>query len=256
MQENQSSDNRTSADVLRGRHRAPEKSNHRRAYVASVAVALAGFGLAALAATSGDTGHGRPEPAAVALEEQSRADAAERADRSERNEATPAAPEQTLPAPSPTQASAEPSPPAPSKAATPAPTRKPAWVNPMPGARTTSCYGPRWGTLHAGIDLAAPENTPIVAAGAGTVTITGWAYTGYGISVVINHGNGILTHYAHMNKSNVRVGQRVSAGDLIGWEGSTGDSTGPHLHFEVHKGMWNQVNPGPWMRTRGINLGC
>jgi murein DD-endopeptidase MepM/ murein hydrolase activator NlpD len=54
----------------------------------------------------------------------------------------------------------------------------------------------------------------------------------------------------------VLPGQKVKAGQLIGHEGSTGDSTGPHLHFEVHQGLWNQVNPAPFMRSRGVNLGC
>ncbi len=130
------------------------------------------------------------------------------------------------------------------------------WVNPMPGASTTSCYGMRWGAMHAGIDLAMPANTPIHAAAAGTVVEAGWAYSGYGISVVIDHGNGYLTHYAHQNRTAVSVGQHVSAGEVIGYEGSTGDSTGPHLHFEVHNGLWNQIDPAPWMRARGVDLGC
>jgi murein DD-endopeptidase MepM/ murein hydrolase activator NlpD len=114
----------------------------------------------------------------------------------------------------------------------------------------------RWGVLHAGIDLAEPAGTPIHAAGAGTVVTAGWAYSGYGISVVIDHGNGVLTHYAHQSSTAVKVGQRVTAGQTIGYEGSTGDSTGPHLHFEVHLGLWNQVDPAPWMRARGVDLGC
>jgi murein DD-endopeptidase MepM/ murein hydrolase activator NlpD len=130
------------------------------------------------------------------------------------------------------------------------------WVHPMPGASVTSCYGQRWGTLHAGIDLAMPANTPIRAAAAGTVVEAGWVYSGYGISVVIDHGDGWLTHYAHMNSTAVGVGTKVASGDVIGYEGSTGDSTGPHLHFEVHNGLWNQVDPAPWMRQRGVELGC
>lgn len=132
----------------------------------------------------------------------------------------------------------------------------PAWVPPLVDATTTSCYGPRWGTWHAGIDFARPENAPVHAVGAGTVFGTGWLYTGYGISVVIDHGNGELTHYAHLNAVTVAVGQRVDAGELIGYEGSTGDSTGPHLHFEVHQGMWNQIDPGSWLARRGIQTGC
>lgn len=138
----------------------------------------------------------------------------------------------------------------------PEPAGRPDWMSPMPDARVTSCYGPRWGMMHAGVDLAQPENAPIFAAGAGRVTATGWLYTGYGISVVIDHGDGHLTHYAHLNKTNVAPGDPVVAGDLIGWEGSTGDSTGPHLHFEVHRGMWNQIDPAPWLAERGVDLTC
>jgi murein DD-endopeptidase MepM/ murein hydrolase activator NlpD len=131
-----------------------------------------------------------------------------------------------------------------------------AWVTPMPGAAVTSCFGMRWGAMHAGVDLAKPENTPIVAAGAGTVTSSGWAFSGYGISVVIDHHNGYFTHYAHMNKAAVSVSQSVTPGQLIGYEGATGDATGPHLHFEVHKGMWNQIEPTAWMKARGVNITC
>lgn len=137
------------------------------------------------------------------------------------------------------------------------PQAKPTRVSPMPNARTTSCFGERWGTLHAGIDLAMPENTPVQAAGAGVVRDAGWLYRGYGNSVVIDHGNDVLTHYAHLNSIAVRKGQIVQPGDVIGYEGSTGDSTGPHLHFEVHiGGLWKQVDPQPWMKARGVDLNC
>lgn len=126
----------------------------------------------------------------------------------------------------------------------------------MPGAAVTSCYGQRWGTLHAGIDLALPSGTPIRAAAAGTVTQAGDASDGYGNSVFIDHGNGYLTHYAHQSRIAVTVGQKVKAGQVIGYEGATGDATGPHLHFEVHQGMWNQIDPAPFMRARGVDLGC
>ncbi|GIG89552.1 hypothetical protein Pen02_44880 [Plantactinospora endophytica] len=126
----------------------------------------------------------------------------------------------------------------------------------MPGAAVTSCFGMRWGAMHAGIDLAMPAETPIRAAGAGTVVNAGWDFVGYGISVVVDHGNGWLTHYAHQSRTVVSVGQRVKPGQVIGYEGATGDATGPHLHFEVHNGLWNQVDPAPWMRSRGVDLGC
>lgn len=132
---------------------------------------------------------------------------------------------------------------------------KPDWVHPMPGAATTSCFGPRWGVMHAGVDLAAPPGTPILAVGDGVVTHAGWVFSGYGISVVVEHPDGYYTHYAHASEAKVSPGDRVEAGDVIALEGSTGDSTGPHLHFEVHKGMWNQVEPTEWLSNRGVHIG-
>jgi murein DD-endopeptidase MepM/ murein hydrolase activator NlpD len=137
------------------------------------------------------------------------------------------------------------------------PARKPpVWVHPIKGAGLTSCYGNRWGVLHAGLDFAAPAGTPVRAAGAGQVVSAGWSYPGYGMSVLIRHSDGFLTHYAHLAKVSVRAGERVTAGRLIGREGSTGDSTGPHLHFEVHRGLWHQVDPAPWLRARGVRVSC
>ncbi|HLU32807.1 MAG TPA: M23 family metallopeptidase [Natronosporangium sp.] len=133
--------------------------------------------------------------------------------------------------------------------------RKADWVHPMPNSTTTSCYGMRWGKLHAGVDLAAPHGTKIRAVGAGTVVNAGWVFSGYGISVVIDHGNGYLTHYAHASEAKVSVGEKVKPGDVIALEGSTGNSTGPHLHFEVHDGMWNQIEPVSWLRDRGVKIG-
>jgi murein DD-endopeptidase MepM/ murein hydrolase activator NlpD len=127
----------------------------------------------------------------------------------------------------------------------------------MPGAELSSCFGPRWGLPHLGIDFAAPAGTPIQAVGAGTVFAAGWLYTGYGISVVIDHGSGIFTHYAHASDLLVSPGQAVGPGQPIALEGSTGDSTGPHLHFEVHQGwLWNQIEPASWLRGQGVAIGC
>lgn len=131
------------------------------------------------------------------------------------------------------------------------------WVDPMPSGAVTSCFGPRWGRLHAGIDRAAPQGTPVVAAGSGTVVTAGSVYGGYGVSVLIQHSDGTSTHYAHLAAATVRPGQRVVAGQPIGAEGSTGRSTGPHLHFEVRDGGWDDtVDPAAWMRDRGVDLGC
>ncbi|MGH9263712.1 MAG: murein hydrolase activator EnvC family protein [Acidimicrobiales bacterium] len=96
----------------------------------------------------------------------------------------------------------------------------------------TSGFGYRWGSLHAGIDIANGTGTPIRAAKAGTVILAGWN-GGYGNCVVIDHGGGFSTLYGHMTRLRTSEGQRVDQGDLIGDMGSTGNSTGSHLHFET-----------------------
>ncbi|MGQ9700608.1 MAG: peptidoglycan DD-metalloendopeptidase family protein [Candidatus Bipolaricaulaceae bacterium] len=102
----------------------------------------------------------------------------------------------------------------------------------------SSPFGPRihpvYGvpSFHTGIDLAVPEGTPVRAARAGTVTYSGWE-NGFGLLVVIDHGDGYETYYGHLSKLMVVVGQRVSAGEIVALSGNTGLSTGPHLHFEV-----------------------
>lgn len=113
--------------------------------------------------------------------------------------------------------------------------------------KTASGYGVRVDPIykttkfHEGMDFSANIGTPIYATGNGTVTKAGWQ-SGYGRVVIINHGYGYETLYAHMNKINVRVGQKVTRGEVIGEVGNTGKSTGPHLHYEVHvKGR--VVNP-------------
>ncbi|MFN8040352.1 MAG: peptidoglycan DD-metalloendopeptidase family protein [Acidimicrobiales bacterium] len=95
-------------------------------------------------------------------------------------------------------------------------------------------YGGRGG--HPGIDIFAPMGTPIYAAMSGTVIFAGWNNGGYGNLVLIDHGNDTVTAYAHQSEIVATVGQQVSQGQLIGHEGSTGHSTGPHLHFEVRVG--------------------
>lgn len=102
--------------------------------------------------------------------------------------------------------------------------------------------------LHTGIDYAAPLNSPIYAAADGVVRKAQWA-GGYGFVIVIDHGGGISTLYAHMysHQARVRVGQVVERGQVIGGTGNAGNSTGPHLHFEVRKNG-TPVNPVPYMR--------
>ncbi|HXF97814.1 MAG TPA: M23 family metallopeptidase, partial [Gaiellaceae bacterium] len=95
-----------------------------------------------------------------------------------------------------------------------------------------SGFGMRAGRMHEGIDIAASTGTPIRAAAAGTVIHAGWL-GGYGNLVVLDHGNGLATAYAHASAILVSVGQRVAQGETIALVGSTGNSSGPHLHFEV-----------------------
>jgi murein DD-endopeptidase MepM/ murein hydrolase activator NlpD len=95
-----------------------------------------------------------------------------------------------------------------------------------------SGFGMRWGRMHEGIDIGASSGTPIWSAAAGTVIWSGWR-GGYGNCVVVDHGNGLATLYAHSSALLVSVGQRVSQGETIALVGSTGNSSGPHLHFEV-----------------------
>ncbi len=95
-----------------------------------------------------------------------------------------------------------------------------------------SGFGWRWGRMHEGIDISASTGTPIWAAAAGTVIHAGWL-GGYGNLVVVDHGNGLATAYAHASAILVGVGQQVSQGETLSLVGSTGNSSGPHLHFEV-----------------------
>lgn len=107
----------------------------------------------------------------------------------------------------------------------------------------TSGYGRRWGKMHKGIDIAAPIGTPIFASAAGEVVSAGWSSGGYGNLVKIKHIDGSITFYAHNSKILVRKGQQVQQGEQISEMGSTGFSTGPHLHFEIHPNGKGAVNP-------------
>lgn len=100
------------------------------------------------------------------------------------------------------------------------------------GMRIDPVYGtPK---MHKGLDFTAPQGTPIYATGNGTVTEASFSAGGFGNHVIINHGYGYETLYGHMVRMKVREGQKVKRGELIGWVGSTGKSTGPHCHYEVH----------------------
>jgi len=129
------------------------------------------------------------------------------------------------------------------------------WVAPV-RACVVSGFGMRWGRMHWGTDLSAGYGTAIRAAASGTVS-TAYQAGGAVNYTMINHGNGLMTVYMHQSRFAVRSGW-VSAGQVVGYVGSTGNSTGPHLHFEVHTGgAWNgRVNPVGFMAARGAPLGC
>ncbi len=117
----------------------------------------------------------------------------------------------------------------------------PPYLWPTNGPRTIS--GNDFSPTHLGIDITAFEGTPVLASGGGVVVYAGWSQYGYGNVIEIDHGGGWATIYAHLSQINVKVCDFVSAGEVIGLSGSTGNSTGPHLHFEVRK---NGTAVDPW----------
>ncbi|ACK70516.1 Peptidase M23 [Gloeothece citriformis PCC 7424] len=123
-----------------------------------------------------------------------------------------------------------------------APARFNGYIWPTKGV-LTSGYGWRWGRMHKGVDIAGPVGTPIVAAAPGEVISAGWNSGGYGNLVKVRHTDGSVTLYAHNSRILVRRGQQVEQGQLIAEMGSTGYSTGPHLHFEIHPDGSKAVNP-------------
>ena len=132
------------------------------------------------------------------------------------------------------------------------------WVNPLPGTCITSGYGDRVGGFHFGTDLGGAWGTPIHAAAAGTA-YRGWEAGGAGNYITINHGGGVYTLYMHQSSFAVSDGQWVSAGQIIGYVGETGNAHGAHLHFEVRPNgnVWGTaVDAVPFMAARGVRLGC
>lgn len=142
-----------------------------------------------------------------------------------------------------------------------APTYRPTAVSipsrmPLNGAALTSGYGMRVHPViggrrqHKGIDLAAPTGTPVYATADGVISRADW-FSSYGLFISIEHGGNIQTRYGHLSRLNVAAGQQIKKGDLIGYVGSTGRSTGPHLHYEVRI-AGSAVNPVPYMQGTGI----
>lgn len=116
----------------------------------------------------------------------------------------------------------------------------------------TSCYGMRQhpilgkAVFHPGIDIRVSQGTPIKATADGIVSFSGWL-TGSGYTIVLEHGHGYTTVYAHNSKNHVTVGKRVKRGDIIASSGSSGDTTGPHLHYEIWKNS-AQIDPLPYVK--------
>jgi murein DD-endopeptidase MepM/ murein hydrolase activator NlpD len=121
----------------------------------------------------------------------------------------------------------------------------------MVTGRVTSGFGGRWGSVHQGVDIAAPIGTPIRAPLAGTVIDSGPA-SGFGQWVRVRHDDGTVTVYGHINRSLVRKGEKVAAGEVIAEVGNRGQSTGPHLHIEVVTPGGKKINPRPWLDEHGI----
>lgn len=131
--------------------------------------------------------------------------------------------------------------------------RRPQVVFPTQGI-LTSGFGTRWGTLHAGLDIANAIGTPIYAASDGEVIASG-PTPGFGMWVKIRDGDGTVMLYGHIDTAAVQAGQRVRAGDQIATMGNRGNSTGPHLHFEVHRNGSEKTDPMSWLRARGVPNG-
>ncbi len=123
----------------------------------------------------------------------------------------------------------------------------PKYVRPVPGPVT------QWYGYHPGIDIAPAYGTPIGAAHSGVVTFVGWD-DGYGMHVEVAQVDGFVTTYSHMSAFTVKVGQVVLAGQQIGNVGSTGYSTGPHLHFEVHVPGGARMDPAVWLTEHGVKV--
>ncbi len=117
----------------------------------------------------------------------------------------------------------------------------------------TSGFGARWGTSHLGIDIANAIGTPIYAASDGTIIEAGPA-SGFGLWVRLQLDDGTIQVYGHMNSFSVHAGQRVKCGEQIAEIGNRGQTTGPHLHFEVWQNGTKKIDPRPWLAARGVDV--
>jgi murein DD-endopeptidase MepM/ murein hydrolase activator NlpD len=131
---------------------------------------------------------------------------------------------------------------------------RPRWILPIAHYHLTAGFGDYglWSHAHTGQDFAAPVGTPVHALGDGTIIFA--SYDGaYGNKIAIQHEGGLVTWYAHLSAFEVQVGDKVVAGQLIGLVGSTGNTTGPHLHLEIRPHKDVPVDPMPWLREHGLH---
>ncbi|MET9434203.1 M23 family metallopeptidase [Streptomyces sp. NPDC006551] len=149
------------------------------------------------------------------------------------------------------------------KAAPKAVKKNPAWVKPVVSYTLTASFnqgGAMWSHKHSGQDFAVPVGTAVKAAGAGTVVKAGPNGGGdgpaYGNAIVVKHANGKYSQYAHLSKINVGIGQKVAAGQKIALSGNTGNSSGPHLHFEIRTtpNYGSALNPSAFLRSVGVTI--
>ncbi|MEV5154831.1 M23 family metallopeptidase [Streptomyces werraensis] len=139
----------------------------------------------------------------------------------------------------------------------------PSWVSPVKNYKLSASFaqnGGMWAHKHSGQDYAVPTGTPVMAAHGGTVVKAGGNGAGdgpaYGNAIVIKHGNKTYSQYAHLSSVHVKVGQVVKTGQKIASSGNTGNSSGPHLHFEIRTtpNYGSAVNPATFLRAHGVSL--
>ncbi|MFI1281737.1 LysM peptidoglycan-binding domain-containing M23 family metallopeptidase [Streptomyces sp. NPDC020858] len=179
-----------------------------------------------------------PQPAPKAAAEQAPEQAAEQAPE-QAEQAAPAQPESAPEAPAEQQSAS-------------------GFVAPLGGGISTNykVAGSMWSSgYHTGVDFIARAGTTVKAVGAGTVVSSGWAGS-YGNEVVIQHADGKYSQYAHLSSLSVSAGQSVTAGQSLGLSGSTGNSTGPHLHFEIRTGpsYGSDIDPVSYLRSKGVTI--
>jgi murein DD-endopeptidase MepM/ murein hydrolase activator NlpD len=152
----------------------------------------------------------------------------------------------------PAQAAAAPA--APAAPAPAAAVGSKAWIKPLAGGyRMTSGYGARWGGMHPAQDFATPTGSPVRALSSGTVIFAGWQGS-YGYKLEIRFWDGTVAWYAHNSSLKVKQGQSVNPGQVVAASGNTGNSTGPHLHLEIHPGGGDAVSPLSWLARHGIKM--